>query len=59
MILEKQLDEIVVAFVESKDGKLELYFRADDLPSVNVPPGKAVRVTIDYVALAHLENRAE
>jgi hypothetical protein len=38
--------------------KRELYFYPDELP-FPIPEGKVVRITIDYVALAKLENRPE
>ncbi len=54
---------ILLKYLKSHDegvGKRELYFtRADfaDLPLV--PEGKVLRVTLDFVPLSKIENRAE
>lgn len=46
-------------FVTEKDlRKRERFFYAEELP-FPIPEGKVVRVTIDYVSLAKLENRPE
>lgn len=44
--------------IREKLQKRELYFYPDEL-DFPVVDGKVVRVTIDYVSLAKLENRAE
>lgn len=36
----------------------EVYFYQSELP-FEIPEGKAVRITIDYVSVAKLENRPE
>lgn len=55
---EYDLPELIHQFVIDHPNKRELYFYADHLP-FPIPDGKVVRVTIDYVSLAKLENRAE
>lgn len=56
---EMTVVEMVQEFaVEDGLRKRERYFYQDELPFA-IPEGKVVRVTIDYVSLAKLENRPE
>lgn len=58
---ELNIMPLIQAFVkEHQNGlqKQELYFYPDEL-DFPVIGGKVIRVTIDYVSLAKLENRAE
>lgn len=58
-LLEKMLDEVLVDFVESGSAKREIYFYAEDLPSVSLPKGKLVKVTLEYDSLAKVLNTTE
>lgn len=48
----------IMLFVKDGLQKREIYFYPDEL-EFPIKDGKVIRVTIDYVSLAKLENRAE